>query len=208
MLESLRYGKLRALWSLGKDGYLAERGWFRSFRERRPVDRAGLPVPWITYAAVDFLSGRLKKTHTMFEYGSGNGTLYWSRFVGRITSCEHNRAWAAEISAKLPSNADVRFVPLDDGDGYEKEILRSGDRYSVVLVDGERREECAREAENALADDGVLILDDSFREEYLPIFTRLKGKGFRVIEFSGNSPGYNHLCRTAVFYRDDNILDI
>lgn len=208
MLNSLRYGKLRALRSLGKDGYLAEKGWFRSFRERRPVDGAGRPVPWITYAAVDFLSGRLGREHSMFEYGCGNGTLYWSRLVGRIASCEHDRAWAAEISAKLPPNAEVRFVPLADGDGYEKEILRSGDLYSVVLVDGERRGECVRQAESALAPDGVLVLDDSFREEYRPIFDRMRERGFRVIEFTGNAPIYNHMCRTAIFYRDDNILRI
>ena len=59
-----------------------------------------------------------------------------------------------------------------------------------------------------LTDDGVLILDDSNREEYYEIWKFYIQKGFREITFEGLKP--NGFCNehTTIFYRDNNCLHI
>ncbi|MYE81646.1 MAG: hypothetical protein F4X36_07335 [Gammaproteobacteria bacterium] len=42
-------------------------GLLRSFRERKPVDAAGEPLPWINYPAIHLLDERLRPEHAVFE---------------------------------------------------------------------------------------------------------------------------------------------
>lgn len=205
-LKRFCYNRFRGMWAQGKDGYLHDTGWFRSFQERQAVDLSGQPVPWLGYPFVEFLSKRLSPAMQMFEFGCGNGTLYWAGRVGNIVSCELNRAWFDKISPRLPDNAQVIWAP--DGPEYEATILNTGKRYHLVLVDGIRREEAAATALEALTSDGVMILDDSFRSEYRPIFERMQFAGFRKLEISGAAPIHNNYDETTVFYRDGNCLGI
>ncbi len=203
---SLRYNLLRALWALWKDSYLRERGWFNSFCRRSAVDRLDRPVPWMNYPAVEFLSRRLRRDFTFFEFGSGNSTIYWSTLVDRVDCVEHDRHWHALIAGRLPAGA--RTACTGEDAAYETEILLRERAFDVVLVDGIRREECAAAALKALSPRGVLVLDDSFRSEYAAIFAMMKAAGFRVIEFSGPVPIQNHYGSSAIFYRDGNCLEI
>jgi hypothetical protein len=51
---------------------------------------------------------------------------------------------------------------------------------------------------------GVLVLDDSEREEYRPGLEALQRAGFKSIAFWGISPGEFYNKSTTVFYRPDN----
>jgi len=75
-------------------------------------------------------------------------------------------------------------------------------------VDGRQRVNCARFAVDFLTNDGVLILDNSERENYQEIKTLLKDKGFRWIDFYGMAPIVSHETCTTIFYRDTNCLGI
>ena len=64
-----------------KCGFLREAGWLKSVEKRMPVNRNGEPIPWFTISFNYYLDGRLKKEMSVFEYGSGNSTLYFSSRV-------------------------------------------------------------------------------------------------------------------------------
>ena len=211
--------RLYGLYSLKVKGPLHDDGWFRSFEEHRPVDREGGPVPFMTYPAVEFLARRIRPEMTVFEYGCGASTLWWSRRVKQVHAAEHQRDWYERITAQAPPNVRIHYAPLhglgqlDDGGGageesYARLALEPGIPFSIVVIDGRLRVRCARHAVEALAPDGVIVWDNSDRVYYEPGYRFLEERGFRRLEFVGIPPGLNEKSETSVFYRPGNCLGI
>jgi hypothetical protein len=84
---------------LRKKSPLREWGWFQSFQSGQSVDASGRPIPWISYAAIDFLERRIPGDAEVFEYGAGNGTLWWAERVARVDAVEHDKS-GSSISAR------------------------------------------------------------------------------------------------------------
>jgi hypothetical protein len=101
--------RLSALLSYGHKGYLATIGWFTAFDNRQPVDQDGNPLPWVTYSFIDFIKTRLGKDFKIFEYGSGNSTLFYAQRVARVVSVEHDEEWYKKIVKEKAANAEMIF---------------------------------------------------------------------------------------------------
>lgn len=192
---------------LHKKSPLREWGWFRSFREQRSVDADGEPLPWFTYGAIEFLKRRIPRRASVFEYGAGNGTLWWAARVKQVDAVEHHSAWYESVRARMPGNVTLRHVPLG-GSAYPGSILATRQKYDIVVVDGRERNACVKPSLRALAPTGVIIWDDSNRERYAEGIASLREQGFRMIEFRGFSPIEFMMCETGILYRPDNCLGI
>jgi hypothetical protein len=189
-----------------KASYLETVGWFESHFSRMAVDRECKPIPWLTYPSIAFLGQRLNKNLNLFEYGSGNSTLWWADHVSQVTSCEHDRSWYDKIAPRLPSNAQYIYSEL--GSGYSSVISQYDSEFDVVVIDGRERVQCARNALSALNRGGVIIWDNSDREKYLPGIHALQEAGFRRIDFYGMVPIATFESCTSIFYRSENCFDI
>lgn len=187
---------------------LDDLGWFRSIEERLPVDREGRPLPWLTYASIAFLTPRIQPSMRVFEYGSGNSTLWWSERVAHVTSCEHELAWYEAFKPKVPANVDYHHRALGPSDEYPRLIASYDKAFEIVVIDGRERVKCARNAARALTDDGVIIWDNSERKKYAEGYAHLAEHGFRRIDFTGFGPIGVRSWSTSVFYRRDNCLGI
>lgn len=185
---------------------LKNNGWFRSFHTKRSVDAAGKPLPWCTYPFIAFIGPRLKNHFTVFEYGSGNSTRWYSAHVQSVQAVEHDEAWVKEVSQQLPANAKVMYQEL--GEKYVQAVQMAGTNYHIIVVDGRKRVECMRFSVDSLTPDGVLILDNSERESYAEVKGFMQSKGFRWIDFYGMAPIVAHLTCTTIFYRTTNCLEI
>ncbi|MBJ6724077.1 class I SAM-dependent methyltransferase [Geomesophilobacter sediminis] len=195
--------------SVRREGPLLEDGWFRSFYEGKCVDRQGEPVPWLTYPALAFLTSRVNEGMQVFEYGCGNGTLWWARHARSVSAVENDPVWYQRVRALLPLNAEVCLQPFPPADGaYARSILADEERYHIVVIDGSDRVNCAPYALEALTPDGVIIWDDSEREEYGPGFDLLTQSGFRRLPFEGMTQLVSVKSETSIFYRDGNCLGI
>ncbi|NIJ51758.1 FkbM family methyltransferase [Dyadobacter arcticus] len=188
------------------DGALKQYGWFQSFHSKQSVDIDGNPLPWYTYPFILFLKPRLKPIFIVFEYGSGNSTRWYAAQIKHITAVEHDGEWIKQISPKLPPNATVLERPL--GETYVQSVRDTGQLYNIIVVDGRNRVKCANFAVDFLAENGVLILDNSEREWYQKAKDYLKERGFRRLDFIGMAPIVGIETCTSVFYRDGNCLDI
>jgi len=188
--------------------YLVEAGWIESRRRRQSVDRDGNPIPWITYPALDFITSRVGSEMTVFEFGSGNSTLWWSQRAGHVTAVEHDGSWAARVVAQLPANATLSHVPLAAGGDYCRHARASGGRFHVIVVDGRDRVNCARASIECLRPDGVIIWDNTERTRYAPGLRALSASGFRRIGFRGPSPINSWASETSVLYRPGNCFGI
>jgi hypothetical protein len=183
-----------------------ENGWLESARTRRSIDASGKPIPWICYSAIDFLAPRVRPEWRVCEFGSGNSTLWWADRVATVVAVEHDHAWSAIVSPKLP--ASVKYIVANEHDGsYERSAAGLGP-FDVVVNDGTRRNECAEQIVSELAPDGVIVWDNSERAYYAGGYALLAAKGFKRIDFTGFSPVNIHPQATTVFYRPTNCLGI
>lgn len=187
--------------------YFKESGWYRSFLAKAPVDKEGKPQPWLSIGANRFLGERLQKRFTIFEYGSGNSTLYYSERVNAVISVEHDKNWYSKIESNMPKNVTLQFQALE-GDQYENYIKTRDERFHLIIVDGRKRLLCAEAALGKLDEDGVIIFDDFDRIEYQAFTKTALDHKFKKIEFWGMSPGSSRFKSTAFFYKEGNCLGI
>lgn len=196
---------LSAYLSFGYGGYFKETGWERSFLKMAPVDKDGRPIPWTTYSYTAFIADRLKNDMTVFEYGSGASTAYYARKVKNLVTCEHDKTWFGMMKKNLPENAEIFFADEND---YENAISGQSEKFEIIVVDAIRRVECMMKALPYLKENGILVLDDSEREEYTPGTEYMLRAGYKKIDFWGMAPGQRYNKCTTVFYKPDNCLGI
>ena len=200
--------RLLTVRSLAESGYLKEKGWIRSVTGSMPVDASGEPIPWYTYGAIDFLTGRVNAGMRVFEYGSGNSTLWWGRRTQQVVSCEHDRTWYDVMKGKVPPNVEYTLIELDRDGRYATAVAGQTDPFDVVVIDGRDRVNCAKASLPALKPDGVIIWDNSDRPDYDAGYRFLLENRFKRIDFWGMGPINVYGWCTSVFYRPQNCFEI
>lgn len=212
MINFLKDITIRKFWWLKllvnkRQTYLYQSGWIKSYGLKTPVDNVNNPMPWLSLPSVEFIIPRLNKTLSLFEYGSGYSTFFFMERLRVVHSVEHNREWYNQMVHKMDSaNMSIQFKELNES--YVRAIDKHNIKYDIILVDGRMRVECALYAAGSLSGAGVLILDDSEREEYSPISVVLEERGFRRLDFWGMSLGSVHRKCTTIFYKTENIFNI
>jgi hypothetical protein len=205
------YNKLllaRALYLLPKVGQMHDDGWFKSFASEQCINERGEPIPWYTYAAIDFLGERLNQSMEIFEYGCGNSTLWWSKRCKAVMACESDEGWYLGLNSRRPSNVTLMLRPgLEDG-SYARSITEVGRKFDVVIVDGYDRNRCAEYAAEQLKEDGLIVWDDSERDRYKETLNRLAEKGFKQLKFIGLKALSSRKSETSILYRHNNCLGI
>jgi hypothetical protein len=192
---------------------LMPRCWLRSFRAyrilsadyghllstalMRSVDRAGEPLPWFTYPAIEFLRQLDLSGKRIFEYGCGGSTLYWSRVAAHVDSVEHLPEFHREVSAGVPPNC--RLVLEQSPEKYIQQIAASGAPYDVIVIDGHSRVRCAAIAPQYLASGGVIILDNS--DWFFEASALLRNADLIEVDMAGIAP-INDFVHTTSFYFD------
>jgi hypothetical protein len=200
--------KYLALSFLAKD-YLRPKGWFKSKFLRMPLNGNNEPIPWFTYSSISFISQKLvNSSFSVFEFGSGNSTLYFASKVKQIVSIEYNAEFYQLISEKLKSHDNVDYIFASLGVDYSQQILNFNNEFDIVIIDGRERIECAKNCISALKKDGVIIWDNSDRKEYHEGYLFLEKNGFRRIDFKGHGPISSSEWETSIFYRNDNCFGI
>lgn len=200
--------KLRLLkhgWSLmvSPDSWLVQTGYVRSVLTNCAVDNAGMPLPWMNYELIGFLKDRLTKELNIFEYGSGNSTLFFSSYVNMITSVEYDSHWYTLIESKIKrlQLSNVKYIYCELGSRYTEIIELQNEVFDLIIIDGRVRVESAIGAFAKLANEGVVLLDDSNRKKYKYIFEFYRSKGFSFLTFSGIKPTGFGCDWSTIFYR-------
>lgn len=198
----------KAVFLVRNTGMLYEEGWWESCRRRSPVDMKGNPIPWLTYPCLRFLEDRIDANFLVFEYGCGNSTLWWAGKVSKVISCEHDQTWFHKLSCCVPRNVEIVHRDLIYGGEYSREASKYDNYFDVIVIDGRDRVNCAKNSLGALTKKGVLIWDNTERDEYREGFEYLQTEGFKRIDFWGMGPLNTAQWCTSIFYRRDNCLGI
>lgn len=131
--------------------------------------------PWIVPAALDVLKTIVDPTWTVFEWGSGGSTVFWSKQCAATIAIEHNSIWIDRVTGMMakhecPDNWELRYVRghgIDHNTAfreYAAAILEEPDEsFDLVSVDGEAssRGWCITNALPKIKPGGYLLLDNS-----------------------------------------------
>ncbi|QGA81918.1 hypothetical protein LC1Hm_0856 [Halomicrobium sp. LC1Hm] len=121
-----------------------------------------------------------------------------------MISVEDDRKWYERIKNQLPSNSQIIYRSSEE---FASEITNHGS-FDIIVVDGSERVQCIKNSIEHLSDKGVIVFDDTYRDEYEPAFELLEEEGFSKIFFQGMGPVSPALQRTTVFYRPGNCFNI
>lgn len=175
---------------------LLDQGYFRSARDKAPVDRNGEAVPWYTIPTVDYLRQLDVSDRRIFEYGAGYSTLWWQQRAKAIVAVENDRPWFDRMGPQF-DRSKVTHVLREDADSYVAEIA-AHEPFDVIAVDGYWRDRCAEAAIEHLAPGGMVILDNS---EWVPdVAARLRDAGLIEVDFCGFGPLLDVAWTTSVFF--------
>lgn len=194
----------RSLWLLGS---LRRAGWHASLSGLvRCAD--GSPLPWFTYPAIESLTPRLEPSISVFEWGAGASTLFFSTHVRNVVSIEHDRTWISQLRPRLKDN--VRLVEWDgpvsehgEGGAYASLVHTQGTRFDIIVIDALFRRACLVSALPLLREDVLVIFDNAHRRQY-DLATVTMPSDCARIDFFGYPPGGSELHCTAVFMRRDS----
>lgn len=162
---------------------------------------AELDVPWWTYHSIDVVEAWLEARRgptSVFEYGSGASTLWLAGRTTKVDSVEHHAGFASMMRSAIDApHVSLRTVEpvasssprirsgkeghegLDFYD-YVHAIDDADGPYDVVVIDGRAREACLLAAVDHLAEDGLIIFDNSARRRYRPTIERVAGRERRL----------------------------
>ncbi len=185
--------------------YLETSGWLKSLTEGKVIDDNYHPLPWYSYPAIEFIEDKLKSDFRVFEYGSGQSTLWYAPRVKQVISVEHNPDYFLLLQNSLPENVTLSLI--EDREKYAAEIKRYSDGYfDVIVIDGINRARCAELCYGKLTGNGLIIFDNSDREENDLALEFLQEKKFKRLDFYGLVPTQKYKICTSIFWRDEELF--
>jgi hypothetical protein len=121
-----------------------------------------------------FVEKYLTKDDIFLEYGSGNSTLYFSDYVKKVISLEHDVDYYNMIKkcidAYAASNIDLYHVPptirdkkikrYDQLKDYIEFPIKQGFKFNKILIDGRARKECALFIYDHISDNDIIFIHD------------------------------------------------
>lgn len=149
-------------------------------------------MPQINPKAIEFLESIIRPDWKVFEWGSGQSTVYFARRVAEMVSVEHHPAWVEEVGNLLSVDGleiDYLFVPAVPDAGLRDHTnplcYRCGEgdtadwrdyamaiepypdlHFDLIFIDGGARLSCLFHAITKVAPGGYILLDDSERGWY------------------------------------------
>ncbi len=191
-------------------GLYRQIGWQQSIKRGLPSDQSGGELPWLSYPALAWLDAAFQGAERVFEYGSGNSTLWFSRRASSVVSVEHDGAWVGQLRKRLPSNVTLlhRACGGDEDwavgpDPYVEALATfSAGSFDLVVIDGMARNSCALVAIDQVDGDGLIVLDNADRPAHHPAIDALHAAGFGRIDFVGPTVVQGVFSSTSVFSRN------
>jgi hypothetical protein len=187
--------------------FLETSGWLKSLQLGKPVNSKLEAIPWYTYPAIEFIEDKIEENFVVFEYGSGQSTLWWSKKVHQLITIESNKQWFDYLQNNTLKDSKVSLKLIEEEEEYIKEISQFPEEYfDVIIIDGERRSDCAKESFCKLKEDGFIVFDDTDRESYDGALLFLESQGFYRLDFAGMTPSLTYKNCTSILFKNFNFL--
>ena len=137
---------------------------------------------WMSITERNLISKYLHCDKVMLEWGSGGSTLFFSKYVKKYISIEHEEEWfnktqSSKAELHLVKNNMPRTEPTQPEEfrDYIDYVDELNEKYDLVLIDGRARSYCAEKVIPYLKDNAVVFIHDFWaRPEYHSVFKHYK----------------------------------
>lgn len=172
------------------------------------VSKNGEPLPWYTYPCIDFLRFRTYEDKNVLEFGGGQSTIWWAKRAQSVVTFEGNEEWHGKIKNMMPENVHLHYVSMDNREEQVLEIqntlkIERPSKYEIIVIDGLFRYEMIRIAISMLAENGIIICDNS---EGYGFYEGFKDSDLKRVDFYGNAPGVILPHCTSIYYRSNSFV--
>lgn len=183
--------------------------WLSSFQmepETLPKQFDESTVPWMYIKAVHFLEFYIHRNNCeiYFEYGSGGSAFFFSHLAAKVVSVEHDEQYYHYIKKLLAGveNIDLQLVvPEKDGSNYVQTIDQFADgSIDLIIIDGVFRNECLLKSCSKVSDNGLIVLDNSTRDDYATVVGKMK-RDFESITVHGGTTYAQGEDATTIFWK-------
>lgn len=185
----------QALLDLAVSDYLKTCGFLESIAFRRP-QKHGLPIPWFTFPALEYIEGLPLDGLRLVEIGSGFSTLYWQRRNLSGISLESDREWTARIDKALHAVKTHPTISVHHISEFARHLQPDFDQQTFAGVDahslflGESDKEVAQRGyakplftslRDLLGDADVVVIDGVLRNMCMSMAARICGPRTLII---------------------------
>jgi len=184
-------------------------GQFRTIRKGSCLDREGKPVPWYTYPAIEYFSHIDFSTMRVFEFGSGNSSLWWARRCLSLTSIESDQHWFGKVSQDREAGLKFDYrLEEHETDYIAAPGLKEAD---VVIIDGKYRSKCVDAfivTCQEKASGGVMLIFDN-ADWYPSTINRLRQSlDWVQVDFHGFGPINTYTWTTTIFLNPRRVQEL
>ncbi len=170
-------------------------GYENSIKKGLPVNISGNPYPWFTYPLINFLEQFNFTDKKIFEWGSGNSSLYFAAKCFSIISIESSAKWFQHVKDNKLQNQEIL---LRNNKEYVNSIEEFDQSFDVIIIDADFRIECAKKAPSKLNKGGLIVLDNS---DWFPEACEiLRNAGLIQIDFYGFGPINTYTWCSSIFF--------
>lgn len=156
------------------------------------------PVPWYTYPIIEHLLLCDLSNLSVWEWGSGNSTLFWAHRAESCISVERDSGWFDFVKSRLPPESKARCILAPKKMDY-LDAIDAYNAFDVIVIDGNWRYGCALKAIGHLKADSVVILDNS---DWCPdTCSFFQARGYTRLDFSGFGPANQFTWTTSLFFQ-------
>ena len=179
-----------------------EQGFLKSVLSGKPIGPHDEAIPWFTYPAIEYLKQFDFSDKIVFEYGSGNSSVFWAQRAKEVIAVESDRKWFEYVSKIRSPN--LLLMLEEKKEAYASSIARSGKMFDVIVIDGRWRNACTVACVDFLSSHGMIIFDNSDR--HYDGCNDLRNRGFFQVDFNGWGPVNGYCWTTSIFIRASTTL--
>ena len=179
-------------------------GFFKSVKFNLPVNNHKEAIPWYTYSSIEYLNNLDLNNVNIFEYGSGNSSIYFLNKGALVTSVEDDLDWFKKIKNKMEGH---NLIFEENQKEYISKV--STKKFDIVVIDGSYRFECAEytisEIKSNKISPQLIIFDNSdWYENSINLID--KELGWERVDFYGLGPVNNYTWVTSMYFNPTNNL--
>lgn len=175
----------------------------KSMIEEACVDKNGEPIPWYTYPAIEYIKQIDISDKRIFEFGSGNSSLFWASLAKEVVSIEEDGSWYQSRLEQKKMN--MRIIFEENNENYASSILKEEGLFDVIIIDGKVRDMCCKAALQKIKENGLIILDNSDWgrkiDEIGSAVKILKRADLIQVDFCGFGPINDYAWCTSFFFK-------
>jgi predicted O-methyltransferase YrrM len=130
-------------------------------------------LPWITDGATDFIDNFINERTRrgletrVFEFGSGNSTLYFLSKGCSVVSIEHDFEWADKVLTTAEAFGYKEKLKLHKSERPYCQLYQDSG-FDITVIDGRDRVQCFLHVLDSIVNrDQIIVFDNTERFDYI-----------------------------------------